>query len=168
MQRNCISFIHLTFTNLSVKLTQNSCSSPLIIKMVDPSSSRLSYMTSRSVSNHVWIMLPNGNGVQEDIQKYKLRGDTINTLNLYCVYENSQNYSKASMEKNWQESSQFTYMRVNLCHSHLWCQPATCLVFPLSEAHRHTASCSHANLLIRLWKFFLVTFLTDSSGTSIS
>ena len=57
-------------------------------------------MTSRSVSNHVWIMLPNGNGVQEDIQKYKLRGDTINTLNLYCVYENSQNYSKASMEKN--------------------------------------------------------------------
>ncbi len=27
------------------------------------------------------------------------------------------------------------------------------------EAHRHTASCSYANLLIRLWKFFLVTLL---------
>ena len=32
-------------------------------------------------------------------------------------------------------------------------------LFPFSEAHRHTASCSYANLLIRLWKFFLVTLL---------
>ena len=121
-----------------IKANVRSCSSRLIIKMVDPSNSRLSHKKSRSFSNHVWIMLPNGNGVQEDMQKYKLRGVTINTLNLYCVYENSQNYSKASMEDSWQESSQFTDMCVNLCHCHLWCQPATCLVFPpLGSALTH-------------------------------
>ena len=135
--------------------------------MVDPSSSRLSFMTSRSFSNHVWIMLPNGNGVQEDIQKYKLRGDTVNTLNLYCVYENSQNYSKASMEtadKNQANSLICVSIYVTAIFG---VSLPLVSFFPLSEAHRRTASC-HANLLIRLWKFFLVTFLTDSSSTSIS